>query len=586
MHYLLGERSVSWLRTLLFSGDRKKATWAIVGFSVGLALVGGALLVFFTPVGGLAVILAGLCALLMLRDVRWGLVALAAVIGLLPFASLPIKLGFTPTFLDLVLGALYAVWGIRLATRQQHDFILTPIGVPVLVFIALALFSFVMGLAHSRPSANDARTFCEVLLGFGIFFLVVNNVRDQALLRQLTASLVLVGAAESGVGILFYVLPKTWTVRLLSPLGRLGYPVGLEALRYINDDSTRPMRAIGTNVDPNILGALLVVVLCLAGVQLVARRPVLPRGVLALSVGLMGICLFLTYSRSSMFGVVVALGVIALLRYRRLFLLLMAAGLLLLLLPQTQAYVANFVQGIEIADRSTQMRMGEYKDTFELIRRYPWIGVGFVGTPDIDLYLGVASLYLTLAAQMGIIGLLSFCAVAAAFMITTLRAWRTSRMNPSVEPLLLGYLAAVLGSLVSGLLDHTLLTYPHAVALLWLTLGMGIATARIATLARESQSSVDKTHADAVTALLPARPALCCHTEGSALCSVPPPSANRQCNEDRDSGQPGPSSVLRSSGGEGYHFPASSRALIASLTFSSIWRQTSLYTFSSRACRK
>ena len=487
MHYLLDDRSVSWLRTLLFCGDRKKATWAIVGLLVGLALVGGALLVFLTPVGGLAVILAGLCALLMLRDVRWGLLALVAVIGLLPFASLPIKLGFTPTFLDLVLGALYAVWGIRLVTRQQHDLVLTPIGVPVLVFIALALFSFVMGLAHSRPTANDLRTFCEVVLGFGIFFVVVNNVRDQVLLRQLTASLVLVGAGESAVGILFYVLPTAWTVRLLNPLGRLGYPVGLGALRYINDDPTRPMRAIGTNVDPNILGAMLVVILCLAGVQLVARRPALPRGVLALSVGLMGVCLFLTYSRSSMFGVLVALGIIALLRYRRLFLLLLAAGLLLILLPQTQAYIAHLVQGIEIADRSTQMRMGEYKDAFELIRRYPWIGVGFVGTPDIDLYLGVASLYLTLAAQMGIIGLLSFCIVAVASIAYMLRAWRVSRADASLEPLLLGYLAAVLGSLVSGLLDHTLLTYPHAVALLWLTLGLGIASARTAILARESQ---------------------------------------------------------------------------------------------------
>jgi len=487
MQHLIDERSISYLRAFLFSGDRRRSTWALAGVMVGVALVGGALLSFLTPVGGLVVILAGLGALLMLRDMRWGLLALVAVIGLLPFASLPFKIGFTPTFLDLVFAVLYAVWAIRLVTRQQQDFVLSPIGLPVLVFITLAVFCFVMGLAHSRPSANDLRTFGEVLLGFGIFFLVVNNVRDPKWLRQLTASLVLVGTAESVVGILFYALPATWTVRLLNPLGRLGYPVGLGALRYINDDTAGTMRAIGTNVDPNILGTMLVVTLCLAGVQLVARRPVLPRAVLAVSVALMGACLFLTYSRSSMLGVVVALGIIALLRYRRLALLLMTAGLLLLLLPQTQAYVAHFVEGIEVADRSTQMRMGEYKDTFELIKRYPWIGVGFVGTPDIDLYLGVASLYLAVAAQMGIIGLLSFCIVAIAFVAYLLRAWRTSGKDTSLEPLLLGYEAAVLGSLVSGLLDHTLLTYPHAVALLWLTLGLGIASARTAMLADKIQ---------------------------------------------------------------------------------------------------
>ena len=39
--------------------------------------------------------------------------------GLLPFATLPFKIGFTPTFLDLVLLALYFVWIMRLATRRQ-----------------------------------------------------------------------------------------------------------------------------------------------------------------------------------------------------------------------------------------------------------------------------------------------------------------------------------------------------------------------------------------------------------------------------------------------------------------------------------
>ena len=43
-----------------------------------------------------------------------------------------------------------------------------------------------------------------------------------------------------------------------------------------------------------------------------------------------------------------------------------------------------------------------------------------------------------------------------------------------------GYGAAIFGSLVAGFFDHTLLTYPHAVALLWFVLGMGAAAARLA----------------------------------------------------------------------------------------------------------
>jgi O-antigen ligase len=478
MDQFFNRQTVSRLRGLA-TGNEGRLNWILVALLGGIALLVGSLLAFLTPVGGVAVIIAGLGALLMLRDVRWGLLALIAVSCLLPFASLPFKIGFTPTFLDLVFAALYAVWAMRLITRTQDDLMLTPLGLPVLVFCLLAVFCFLLGLGHSRPTPNDLRTFAEVLMGIAIFFLAINNVRDETLLRQLTAALILAGVAEALVGIVFYFLPQFWTVRLLNPLGRLGYPVGLGALRYINDDPNRPMRAIGTNIDPNILGALLVIIVGLAGIQLFAKRPVLPRAWLILSLAVMGVCQFLTYSRGSMFGVVAALGIMALLRYRRLFWVLVIAGVLLLALPQTQAYISHFIQGIEIADRSTQMRMGEYKDAFKLIERYPWIGVGFVGTPDIDLYLGVASIYFTLASQMGLLGLGSFVLVMIVFFFYVWQSWRALPRNAALEPILLGYATAVLGSLLSGFLDHTLFTYPHATALFWLSLGLGAAAARL-----------------------------------------------------------------------------------------------------------
>jgi O-antigen ligase len=126
------------------------------------------------------------------------------------------------------------------------------------------------------------------------------------------------------------------------------------------------------------------------------------------------------------------------------------------------------------------MRIGEYRDTIKLIQRYPWLGVGFVGTPDIDLYLAVAMIYLTILGQMGIVGLIVFLVVMTVYMLYVYRAWRVLPRDASLEPYLLGYGAAIFGSLSAGFFDHTLLTYPHAVALLWFTLGMGAAAARLA----------------------------------------------------------------------------------------------------------
>jgi O-antigen ligase len=238
----------------------------------------------------------------------------------------------------------------------------------------------------------------------------------------------------------------------------------------------------------------LVVVVAVAAVQLVAKRPVLPRASIAFCLALMGLCAFLTYSRSSFVGIVAAVGLVALLRHRRLLLALSIVGALLLLLPQTQAYVSRFIEGIRIEDRATLMRVGEYRDTLNLIRRYPWIGVGFVGTPDIDLYVAVAMIYMTIAAQMGLVGLAAFALAMIAYLLYVYRAWHRLPAHAPLEPFLLGYGAAVFGSLIAGFFDHTLMTYPHAVALLWLTLGLGAAAARMALREHRRESVTTDEH--------------------------------------------------------------------------------------------
>ena len=91
------------------------------------------------------------------------------------------------------------------------------------------------------------------------------------------------------------------------------------------------------------------------------------------------------------------------------------AAILLLLLPQTQAYVARLAAGFAGEDLATQMRFGEYKDALILVQRYPLFGVGFVSAPDIDIYLGVSMLYLIVAENMGLVGLAVFLAVLVGF---------------------------------------------------------------------------------------------------------------------------------------------------------------------------
>jgi O-antigen ligase len=173
--------------------------------------------------------------------------------------------------------------------------------------------------------------------------------------------------------------------------------------------------------------------------------------------------------------------VVGLLRYRKLLLVGIAGVGLLLLLPPAQAYVAHFMEGILIQDRATLMRLGEYKDALALIGRYPWFGVGFSGSPDSDLYVGVSNLYLLMAEEMGVLGVAWFLILMTVFLVSLARSWRKG-LNSRMESLLLGVLAATVGVLVGGLLDHYLfnLVYPHMSTLFWIFVGLGMSVTLVA----------------------------------------------------------------------------------------------------------
>jgi O-antigen ligase len=477
----VNEKSTASLQRIFIESDRRFALTAIVALSVAAGLAVGAYVAILSPILAVVGVVAIVGGLLMLRDTQWGLVAIIGLICLLPFGALPFKIGFTPTFLDLALIAVYFVWIVRIAMGKAGEFIGTPLGLPIVVFLLLACASFVAGLAHAYLDQYVLRHFVEVLLSVGLFFAVVNCVRTRQQLRILVLVIMMAGFAAALVGILLYFIPAAWSIRLLSALGRVGYPTGAGVLRYVEDNVDLALRAISTSTDPNVLGGLLILVTTLTIAQLFARKPLLPRGVLAVMVLTDTLCLYLTYSRGSMAGLVAGVGVLALVRYRRLIPLMIVGGLLLLLLPQTQDYVQHFLEGLRLQDLATLMRLGEYKDALILIGRHPWIGVGFVSTPETSLYIGVSNVYLLIAEEMGLIGLGVFLLIIGLFSQQMWLAWPSLRQQEGLDSILLGLAASVAGILVGGLLDHYFfnLNFPHSVSIFWLYLGLAMTTVRL-----------------------------------------------------------------------------------------------------------
>jgi O-antigen ligase len=400
---------------------------------------------------------------------------------LLPFGSLPFKIGFTPTFLDLALGGLFVVWLLPYMLGEREEIIATPVGAPILAFALLAVVAFIAGLAHGALTSYLIRHFAEVLMSIAAFFLVVNTVQDVGRLRRLLRWFILGASLAAMLGIVLYVLPEELTIRLLSALGRFGYPTGTTVVRYIRDDPTLMKRATSTSVDPNVLGSLLNVAIAIAVPQLLSDRPIFPKWLLLSLIGVMGLGLALTVSRSAMVGVGLAILAISFMRYRQLLPWFALAMILVLMLPWTQGLVEHFVEGIQMEDLSTKMRLGEYKDTLTLIRRYPFLGVGFAGAPDIDIYVAVASLYLIVAAQMGLVGLASFLVVLGFVLWRFWRYHLQVKDMPDLEAPFYGLHAAIIGGIVSGAFDHFFfsLDFHHSVTLFWLLIGFATAATEL-----------------------------------------------------------------------------------------------------------
>jgi polysaccharide biosynthesis protein PslJ len=447
-------------------------TVAVV-IGAGVAVAGPLLLV-------VALVALGV-GLAMLTNPMYLLWSTLAVIALLPFATIPVDIGVTPTFLEICIAGAFAVAFFGQGARARAELHVSPVGWALLLFMGLAVASFVAGVSHARPTVTSLRRFADILLSLSLFYLVLNALVEERELRRTYAVLLGLGTAAAFVGIVLYFLPSTLSERLLVALSRVGYPGG-GVLRYIEDDPSQALRAIGTSVDPNVFGGMLAFMGGLVAPQLFVRRRLLPTLVCWGAAGVIGIALLLTFSRGSMFGLVVAVGALGLFRHRQILWLLAAGAVLVFLLPQTREYVAHAVAGLQGQDLATQMRFGEYKDALLLIGRYPWFGVGFTGAPDVDIYLGVSSVYLLVAEEMGVIGLLTFLVAAAAFFVYVVPGARLARDgDPAMEAVILGAATAVMAGLVAGILDHYLfnLSFPHAAALLWVTVALGVAAARL-----------------------------------------------------------------------------------------------------------
>jgi O-antigen ligase len=452
-----------------------------VGAALIAGLAAGALAAFAGPLYAFAGLVGLAGGLVMLSSQRATLLGFVAVATLLPYGVAPLPIGgVRPTFIDLTLTVLLLTWVLRLLSRPDTGLVTTPADAPLAVFVGLAVAAFLFGTGYAL-TPETTRQYLKLLNSTLFFFTITQTVRTRAELRLLVRALVVGGVLAGLIAVVLYHLPPDTASGWLRSLGPLGYPRG-DVLRYVEDAGVRTetLRATGTSIDPNVLGALLLMTGLLALPSALAARRWPDRALWLAGLTVVAYGLLVSLSRGSWVGFGVGLAIVVLARYRRALWILPAAAVAgpLLFGAQLSLYADHFLKAVYAQDQATGMRLGEYKDALTLIGQNPLLGVGFGGTPSSDLYLGVSSTYLMVAEEMGLLGLLAFTIAVATIGAVGARAYR--RLPEAGKPVALGCLAAFAGVLIAALFDKHFfdLRYQHISALFWMLAGLVLLSTR------------------------------------------------------------------------------------------------------------
>ena len=418
--------------------------------------------------GAIAGALVALGALVVMKRPALGPPLIAAVAFLLPFAVPPLEVfSLSPSFLDFALFFGLAAWWVPLLRHHPPRPLTGPLGFPLLLFLIVALVSFV--IAWERTTPPQARMFLKLIDSVLLYFTVINVIRSQGQLEGALRVAVVCATIAGLFGVVLYLLPEHLDYNIRDALSMVGYPGGSSIVRQIAGTEIR--RATGTAVDPNLLGGMLALAVPVATAQALGSRPLLPRRLLWCAVLLMLAAQVLSYSRGAWLASGTGLAVVALLRYPKAWLVL-AVIPLFLILPQGEVIVDRAASALGATDPASQMRLGEYKDALALIARYPLFGVGFGRPPEATLYVGVSNIYLLIAEMMGLAGLAVFVAVLGWLAAQVLARIVGTSGRP--DPSLAGAAGAVAAALAAGFVDHYFFNpqIPHTTTLFWLFVGL------------------------------------------------------------------------------------------------------------------
>ena len=343
----------------------------------------------------LAYILLGIAGMI------WAyLVVIRPEIGVLTlFAGMP----WLPTMLLAGIVIYTALcWFIKLL-RGKRVFRIEPVDVMAAAFAVLMCFGGVISL--SSQSLKPALLMTCLLMGY---FLTVGLIRSREWLVRCSVITVLSGALQS-----------LWAIFLHFTGG------GYSSDAWLDEEMFEEIagRAVGSLDNPNMLGEYLILVIPIAVAMFIGRGEGMRRTASCLCIGIMGVCLILTWSRGAWLGLIFAALVFLFMWHHRSMWLVLAGAAAIPMLPYIlpQSIISRFASIGDLTDSSTSYRVHIWHSSVSMIADHPFTGIG-VGEGawrqlyPLYTYMGVEqaphshNLYLQIWLELGLTGILVFLA--------------------------------------------------------------------------------------------------------------------------------------------------------------------------------
>lgn len=240
-------------------------------------------------------------------------------------------------------------------------------------------------------------------------------------------------------------------------------------------------RLLSTWFDPNFLGGLFLLLIAIS-VSVALYVSVQQSRWWWVAAAVMVVAAVLTFSRSAYVGLVVALGIIGVVRSRvTLFLGALAMISVVMFVPRVQERVI----GIRSIDETAQLRLVSYRNAFTVIGDHPILGIGynlykyvqveynFLEKTDEHSASGSDSSLLTMWVTTGTIGLLIYVWLIVAILHELWRTWRDQSLPKMWQGFGLGAFAGLCGLLAHSQFVNGL-QYPHLMEMIWLLVAMSI----------------------------------------------------------------------------------------------------------------